>query len=270
MGSQTEVNNNQVLGVDDYKSSQEMLRTSLVVNIEKMGFEEEQGGEDLEAVNLAMAGVQEKEGKVDKVGTVLSMEEVDMNKIDLVEDVKTEMNLYEKGQGNDFGGTDEVESVLFEETKTEGNFIEKRRAVMSEVTDESVLNKKLDVADDLSTDDTVSVLELDVTAMKNFEEKEDEVSRLLFALRVLCTSDNTDVVLLCGAWQMRAHSQVKYMTPSRLLMIHCYRYCGPGLTHLASCLEAPSTCPLSPSPSCASTWTLALLALLSTTCISMR
>ena len=103
-----------------------------------------------------------------------------------------------------------VESVLLEETKTEGNFIEKRRAVMSEVTDESVLNKKLDVADDLSTDDTVSVLELDGNAVKNFEEKEDEVSRLLFALRALCTSDNTDVVLLCGAWQMRAHSQVKF------------------------------------------------------------
>ena len=208
MGSQTEVNNNQVLGVDDYKSSQEMLRTSLV-NIEKMGFEEEQGGEDLEAVNLAMVGGQEKEGKVDKVGTVLSMEEVDMNKTDLVEDVKTERNLKDKGRGNDSGGTDEVESVLFEETKTEGNLIEKRRAGMFEVTDESLLNKKLDVADDSSTDDTVSVLELDVTAMKNFEEKEDEVSRLLFALRALCTSDNTDVVLLCGAWQMRAHTQVK-------------------------------------------------------------
>jgi len=208
MGSQTEVNNNQVLGVDDYESSQEMLRTSLVVNIEKRGFEEEQGGEDLEAVNLAMVAVQENEGKVDKIGTASSMEEVDMNKTDLVEDVKTERNLKDKGRGNDSGGTDEVESVLFEETKTEGNFIEKRRAVMSEVTDESVLNKKLDVADDLSTDDTVSVLELDVTAMKNFEEKEDEVSRLLFALRALCTSDNTDVVLLCGAWQMRAHSQV--------------------------------------------------------------
>ena len=102
--------------------------------------------------------------------------------------------------------TEPVESVLFEETKTEGNLIEKRRAVIFEVTDESLLNKKLDVADDLSTDDTVSVLELDSKAVKNFEEKEDEVSRLLFALRALCTSDNTDVVLLCGAWQMRAHS----------------------------------------------------------------
>ena len=105
--------------------------------------------------------------------------------------------------------TEPVESVLLEETKTEGNLIEKRRAVIFEVTDESLLNKKLDVADDLSTDDTVSVLELDSKAVKNFEEKEDEVSRLLFALRALCTSDNTDVVLLCGAWQMRAHSQVK-------------------------------------------------------------
>ena len=34
------------------------------------------------------------------------------------------------------------------------------------------------------------------------------MSRLLAALRALCTSSNTDVVLLCGAWQMRAHSEV--------------------------------------------------------------
>ena len=139
MGSQTEVNNNKVLGVDDYESSQEMSKTALVVNIEKRGFEEEKGGEDQAAVNLAMAmvAVQEKEGKVDKVGTAPSMEEVDVNETDLVEDVKTDRNLYEKGRGNDFGGTDEVESVLFQETKTEENLIEKRQVVMFEVTDES-------------------------------------------------------------------------------------------------------------------------------------
>ena len=240
-----EVNNNDMQGVDgnsgvDCEFSREISRIALGENIETR---RSQGGEDGQANHFD----QVKEGEVEVAGMTPSRADV-----------------------GDVDQTELVESVLFEETKTEGNFIEKRRAVMSEVTDESVLNKKLDVADDLSTDDTVSVLELDVTAMKNFEEKEDEVSRLLFALRVLCTSDNTDVVLLCGAWQMRAHSQVKYMTPSRLLMIHCYRYCGPGLAHLASCLEAPSTCQLSPSPSCASTWTLALLALLSTTCISMR
>jgi len=52
MDSQTEVNNNKVLGVDDYELSQEMSRTALVVKIEKRGFEKEQGGKDLEAVNL--------------------------------------------------------------------------------------------------------------------------------------------------------------------------------------------------------------------------
>ena len=211
MSSQTEVNNNKVLGVDDYESSQEMSKTALVVNIEKRGFEEEKGGEDQAAVNLAMAmvAVQEKEGKVDKVGTALSMEEVDINENDLVEDVKADRNFYEEGRGNDFGGTDEVESVLFEESKTEGNLIENRQVVMFEVTDESQSSKQLDVAGDLSIEDTASVLELDSNAVKIYEEKEDEVSRLLFALRALCTSDNTDVVLLCGAWQMRAHSQVK-------------------------------------------------------------
>ena len=52
MGSQSEVNNNKVLGVDDYELSQEMSRTALVVKIEKRRFEKEQGGKDLEAVNL--------------------------------------------------------------------------------------------------------------------------------------------------------------------------------------------------------------------------
>ena len=52
MGSQTEVNNNKVLGVDNYELSQEMSRTALVVKIEKRRFEKEQGGKDLEAVNL--------------------------------------------------------------------------------------------------------------------------------------------------------------------------------------------------------------------------
>merc|ERR1719494_95802 len=118
------------------------------------------------------------------------MEEVDINETDLVEDVKTDRNFYEKGRGNGFGGTAEVERVLREETKTEGNLIEKRQAVMLEVTDESQSSKQLDVAGDLSIDDTASVLELDSNAVKIYEEKEDEVSRLLFALRALCTSDN--------------------------------------------------------------------------------
>jgi len=52
MDSQTEVNNNNVLGVDDYELSQEMSRIALVVKIEKRGFEKEQGDKDLEAVNL--------------------------------------------------------------------------------------------------------------------------------------------------------------------------------------------------------------------------
>ena len=37
---------------------------------------------------------------------------------------------------------------------------------------------------------------------------EGEVARLLAALRTLCTAANTDVSLVCGAWQMRCHSVV--------------------------------------------------------------
>ena len=53
-----------------------------------------------------------------------------------------------------------------------------------------------------------SVVEFSGSAVKTKDEKEGEVSRLLAALRALCTSANTDVVLLCDAWQMRAHSEV--------------------------------------------------------------
>ena len=181
-----EVNNNEMQGIDgnfgvDCKPPREIPRTALGENIETR---RSQGGED--GICEANHFDQVKEGEAEVAGMTPSRADV-----------------------GDVYQTEPVESVLLEETKTEGNLIEKRRAVIFEVTDESLLNKKLDVADDLSTDDTVSVLELDSKAVKNFEEKEDEVSRLLFALRALCTSDNTDVVLLCGAWQMRAHSQVK-------------------------------------------------------------
>ena len=37
---------------------------------------------------------------------------------------------------------------------------------------------------------------------------EGEVTRLLAELRTLCTAANTDVSLVCGAWQMRCHSVV--------------------------------------------------------------
>ena len=196
-----EVNNNEMQGIDensgvDCKSPREIPRTALGENIETR---RSQVGKD--GIGEANHFDQVKEGEEEAAGMTPSRADV-----------------------GDVYQTEPVESVLLEETKTEGNLIEKRQAVIFEVTDESLLNKKLDVADDLSTDDTVSVLELDSKAVKNFEEKEDEVSRLLFALRALCTSDNTDVVLLCGAWQMRAHSQVeKYLTQSRLLIIHCFQ-----------------------------------------------
>ena len=179
-----EVNNNEMQGIDgnygvDCKSPREIPRTALGENIETR---RSQGGED--GICEANHFDQVKEGEAEVAGMTPSRADV-----------------------GDVYQTELVESVLFEETKTEGNLIEKRRAVIFEVTDESLLNKKLDVADDLSTDDTVSVLELDSKAVKSFEEKEDEVSRLLFALRALCTSDNTDVVLLCGTWQMRPLSK---------------------------------------------------------------
>ena len=66
-----------------------------------------------------------------------------------------------------------LKAFCFKESKTEGNLIEKRRAGMFEVTGESQTSKQLDVAGDLSIDDTASVLELDSNAVKNFEEKED-------------------------------------------------------------------------------------------------
>ena len=49
---------------------------------------------------------------------------------------------------------EEVMQIEKKLQKTEGNLIEKRRAVIFEVTDKSQLNKKLDVADDLSRDES--------------------------------------------------------------------------------------------------------------------
>ena len=67
--------------------------------------------------------------------------------------------------------------------------------------------REVEVTDD-SSSEMNSVVEFSGSAVKNRDENVDEVSRLLAALRALCTSANTDVVLLCGAWQMRAHSEV--------------------------------------------------------------
>ena len=67
--------------------------------------------------------------------------------------------------------------------------------------------REVEVTDESSTEMN-SVLEFSSSAVKTRDESEDEVSRLLAALRALCTSANTDVVLLCGTWQMRAHSEV--------------------------------------------------------------
>ena len=67
--------------------------------------------------------------------------------------------------------------------------------------------REVEVTDD-SSSEMNSVMEFSGSALKTRDESVDEVSRLLAALRALCSSANTDVVLLCGAWQMRAHSEV--------------------------------------------------------------
>ena len=67
--------------------------------------------------------------------------------------------------------------------------------------------REVEVTDD-SSSEMISVMEFSGSALKIRDESVDEVSRLLAALRALCTSANTDVVLLCGALQMRAHSEV--------------------------------------------------------------
>ena len=55
--------------------------------------------------------------------------------------------------------------------------------------------REIEVTDESSTEMS-SVVEFSSSSVKTREE-EDEVSRLLAALRALCTSTNTDVVLLC-------------------------------------------------------------------------
>ena len=110
-----EVNNNEMQGIDGNsgvycKSPREIPRTALGENIETR---RSQGGKD--GIGEANHFDQVKEGEVEVAGMTPSRADV-----------------------GDVYQTEPVESVLFKETKTEGNLIEKRQAVIFEVTDESL------------------------------------------------------------------------------------------------------------------------------------
>ena len=191
MFNQVEVNNNTIdvesqrvdEGLRSAEEEGKLLKNKCGASfkIEEAGNEEQVGvGDEKVATSCFSGGEVEETGAEDvgmKAGVVL-------------------------GDGKD--GAD-VESTLVKNAKegrpflgnVQGGFMEEidRRSFGGEITDESSTEMN-------------SVVEFSGSAVKTKDEKEGEVSRLLAALRALCTSANTDVVLLCDAWQMRAHSEV--------------------------------------------------------------
>merc|ERR1712192_117603 len=113
--------------------------------------------------------------------------------------------------GEERGEADDEKAIMVEEAKEASPFVEHMQdGSMEEIERRSFGGevREIEVSGESSTEMN-SVVEFNSSAVKSRdEENEDEVSRLLAALRALCTSSNTDVVLLCGAWQMRAHSEV--------------------------------------------------------------
>jgi len=113
--------------------------------------------------------------------------------------------------GEERGEADDEKAIMVEEAKEASPFLEHMQdGSMEEIERRSFGGevREIEVSGE-SSSEMNSVMEFNSSAVKSRdEENEDEVSRLLAALRALCTSSNTDVVLLCGAWQMRAHSEV--------------------------------------------------------------
>merc|ERR1712192_297419 len=113
--------------------------------------------------------------------------------------------------GEERGEADDEKAIMVEEAKEASPFLEHMQdGSMEEIERRSFGGevREIEVSGESSTEMS-SVVEFNTSAVKSSDDKkEDEVSRLLAALRALCTSSNTDVVLPCGAWQMRAHSEV--------------------------------------------------------------
>merc|ERR1712181_41420 len=113
--------------------------------------------------------------------------------------------------GEERGEADDEKAIMVEEAKEASPFLEHMQdGSMEEIERRSFGGevREIEVSGE-SSSEMNSVVEFNTSAVKSSDDKkEDEVSRLLAALRALCTSSNTDVVLLCGAWQMRAHSEV--------------------------------------------------------------
>jgi len=109
------------------------------------------------------------------------------------------------------GDAENEKAIMVEEAKEASPFLKHMQDGSKEEIERSSFGgevREIEVSEE-SSFEMNSVVEFNSSAVQTRDEKkEDEVSRLLAALRALCTSANTDVVLLCGALQMRAHSEV--------------------------------------------------------------
>ena len=183
MSNQVEVNNNTV---DVESRVVDGGLRSADRNLLKNKFEEEQDDVEDEKVESSCLKIG---GKVKEPGA---------------EEVGMETDVVLADDGADSADVEKVKIVgsTLTENATEGR-------PFQEIERSSVVGEVREIEDtEESRSDMSSVVEFSGSSLNTGDEKEDEVSRLLAALRALCTSANTDVVLLCGAWQMRAHTEV--------------------------------------------------------------
>ena len=184
MSNQVEVNNN-TIDVESRVVDGCLRLAEEEGNLPKNKCEEEQDGVDDEKVESSCLKIG---GKVKEPGA---------------EEVGMETDVVLADDGADSADVEEVkESTLLTENAREDR-------PFQEIERSSVVGEVREMEDtEESRSDMSSVVEFSGSSVNTRDEKEDEVSRLLAALRALCTSANTDVVLLCGAWQMRAHTEV--------------------------------------------------------------
>ena len=185
MSNQVEVNNN-TIDVESRVVDGSLRSAEEEGSLLKNKFEEEQDGVYDEKVESSCLNIGDKvkEPKAEEVGM--------------------ETGVVLTDDGADSADVEKVKIV-------EGTLTENAREgrPFQEIERSSVVREVKEIEDtEESRSDMSSVVEFSGSSVNTGDEKEDEVSRLLAALRALCTSANTDVLLLCGAWQMRAHTEV--------------------------------------------------------------
>ena len=183
MSNQVEVNNNTI---DEGLRLTEEEEGNLVKN-------ERSGSLEIEELKDGKeSGVKDEKVEISYLKNGCKLEESRAEEVEM----KTDMESADERDYTDAEKANMVESTVAENAK-EGSLENMQVSSMEEIERPSFDGevREIEVTDESSTEMS-SVVEFSSSSVKTREE-EDEVSRLLAALRALCTSTNTDVVLLC-------------------------------------------------------------------------